>query len=569
MLFPTLLFLFSAPPITLILSYLIALTRNYLRVRHLGIPIIIRFIANGDPLWMMLSSPICNLLSHLPFTTPFISTYRRGWEARVRCSPHLSLGPLFLIVTPSGNWLKVADFALVNDILKRKDEFGRDMEAFKVLDIYGKSLATTEGADWNRHRKVAAVTFTEKNNELVWRESLLEASQMLRFWMARAKQPIRTLGEDTKIFTLNVLAAALYDKSYPFESREESQKREKAEGKSKAFGYRDSLSTILRMIVPVMVFGETTLREAWWLPQSIKKAGFAVSDFRTYITELIDEERSLISQGKQTSPNLVNNLVRACEEEDNGSTKRDVSGPKRAILTKDEIISDLFVFAFAGNDTTAITLTHILAELSAHPDIQNWISEELRFHLPEDDMTMWDFQTCTKLKRCWAVMYETLRLCHPISQLVKTTGNFARPLMFEGKTYLIPPKTSVENLAALQTLPQIWGEDNLTWNPKRFITGTSIENEILPPDTSDDFFPWAYGRLVCPGKRFSQFELVAAIAAIFRDHRAEPVPTKGESVEGARLRTIQMAEDIEMRLLSEMREPEKVAIRWISRESDS
>lgn len=158
---------------------------------------------------MMLAPLVIRILEWLPFTQSFIALNRRGWEARVRCRPHVELGDLFIIVTPSGNWVKVCNSEVASDILKRREEFGRDMEAFKVLDIYGKSLATTEGADWNRHRKVAAVTFTEKNNELVWRESLKEGRQMLEYWVERSPKPIRTLGQDTRVFTLNVLAAAL------------------------------------------------------------------------------------------------------------------------------------------------------------------------------------------------------------------------------------------------------------------------------------------------------------------------------------------------------------------------
>lgn len=537
----------------------------YKQARATGLPVTLRFVSPGSPLWMIFSPLIMGIASALPFTTSFVATYRRGWEARVRCRPHLELGDLFIICTPAGNWLKICNSTVANDVLKRKDEFGRDMEAFEVLNIYGKNLATTEGADWNRHRKVAAVTFTEKNNELVWRESLKEGAQMLEYWMLRAPKPIRTLAEDARVFTLNVLAAALFDKSYPFESREESKAREKREGgkTDTAFGYRDSLSTILRMIVPILAVGEKNLRKAWWLPASWRKAGHAVSDFRDYVTDLINEERQLIAQGKQNSPNLVTNLVRACEDEGDGSLKVDHSTPRKAILTKDEIISDLFVFAFAGNDTTAITLTYILAHLAAHPEIQEWISEEIRYYTTSEDIGQWDYAICTKLKRCWAVIFETLRLSNPLSQLVKTTGSQPRIIFHDGRSYTIPAKTVVEiNLPALGTLPRHWGADGFSWNPKRFITGSSLGNETLPQDTTEVFFPWSFGRNVCPGKRFSQAELVAALAAMFRDHRVDPVPETGEDLQAARKRVGILAMDSEQRLLNEMREPEKAGLKW-------
>lgn len=199
-----------------------------------------------------------------------------------------------------------------------------------------------------------------------------------------------------------------------------------------------------------------------------------------------------IAQGKVGSASLVTNLVRACEDERSGSLNT-ASDNSNAILTKDEIISDLFVFAFAGNDTTALTLAYILAELAAHPKIQDWISEEIRHYTATKDVTTWDYTTCTKLKICWAVMYETLRLSHPINQLVKNTGAEPRRISLKGATYLIPARTTVEiNLPSLSTMPSHWGPDSLEWNPKRFITSGQqhsdiFEDETIPSDTTSTF----------------------------------------------------------------------------------
>lgn len=562
-------------PLALVVWTLYCLSCNHAKARSIGLPITVRFITPGGPLWMIFSPFIVHIATYLPFTASFVKKYRRGWECRERYRTHEEHGELFIICTPGGNYVKIGNFEVADDILRRKDDFGRDLEAFAVLNIYGKNLATTEGKEWMRHRKVAAVTFTEKNAELVWGESLKEANQMLVYWVERAKKPIRTLAQDTQIFSLNVLAAALFDRSYPFEGREESRLREEGTGsdaKDGALSYRDSIATILHMIVPIMVFGERKLRESWWLPKGWRKAGYAVANFREYVTHLINEERVSIAQGKIGSANLVTNLVRACEDERTGSLNTDSSAGSKAILTKDEIISDLFVFAFAGNDTTALTLAYILAELAAHPGIQDWISEEIRHYTATEDVTKWDYTTCMKLKRCWAVMYETLRLSHPINQLVKNTGAEPRSITHKGATYLIPAHTTVEiNLPSLSTMPSHWGSDSLEWNPKRFIASSQqsekFEDEIIPPDTTDTFYPWAYSRLVCPGKRFSQAELIGALAALFRDHRVEPVPEAGETMQEAYRRVKEMSEDIEQRLLSEMREPEKISLRWYKAES--
>ncbi|KAF2740326.1 cytochrome P450 [Polyplosphaeria fusca] len=527
----------------------------YSKAKSTGLPTIIHYVANGAPLWMMCAPLVIGLAEYLPFTSTFIETYRRGWEARVRSHPHLT-HDIFILVTPRGNWVKVADSKVAMDILKRKDEFGRDMEAFKVLDIYGKSLATAEGEEWNRHRKVSAATFTEKNNELVWRESLEQANEMLRFWVDRSPQPIRTIGDDVKTFTLNVLSGALFGKRYPFEGRVESKRKDTDGRKNAAFRYRNSISTILEKIVPILIFGEKILREAWWLPESFRKAGHAVSNFRTHVNDLITEEE-LSGAGhaeKTSSPTLVTNLVKASQ-----------AGPKP--LTRDEITSNLFVYAFAGNDTTAITFTHILAFMAASPEIQDWIAEEIRYFTdPSADAIDLQYETCAKLKRCLAVVYETLRICHPLSQLVKTTGPYPRTIEYDGRIVTIPAHTTVEiNLSGLHTLPKHWGDDALSWDPHRFISGEELGNEQLAKE-NDFFYPWSFGKLACPGKRFSQVELVAVLSVLFRDHCLVPTRiNEKESMNEARVRVGALARDTEMRLLSEMRQPHKLAVTWVSR----
>jgi hypothetical protein len=117
----------------------------------------------------------------------------------------------------------------------------------------------------------------------------------------------------------------------------------------------------------------------------------------------------------------------------------------------------------------------------------------------------------------------------------------------------------------------------MAWNPQRFIdkagpkvTPTSEDsiqpfaNEILAADTSEHFMPWAWGQRVCPGKRFSQVELVAVLVTLFKDWRVEPVLEKGETLEQAqdRIWKASLVVDHEGHMLHEMVNPEAVGLRW-------
>ena len=494
-------------------------------------------------------------------TAKFRRLYLFGWEANERSQIHEELGNVFTLVSPGGNWVTVGNADAVNDILRRPKDFRRNMEQMAVLNVYGKNLSTTDDEEWQKHRKATAIAFTERNNELVWRESIVQSKAMLAYW--KEHQPVTTIAVDTKTFTLNVLAAAIFNKNYPFEGTESNSKS--GSMKDDSFRYRDSLSIILTSIVQIYVFGEQGLK-AWWTPKSWKNAAVAIDVFRSYILGLIDEERDLASHGVQHNQHLVAALVRACEVE----KRSEQSGRRNMTLTETEIISNLFVYAFAGNDTTAIVLGHILVDLAAHPKTQDWIAEEIHHYLPSDDMSQWDYRTFPKMKRCLAVVYEALRFDHPLGQLVKTTGAHAQPLKVGDETYSLPAGTNVHlNLAALHTHPQYWGADSLKWKPERFITSTQagIENEVLAPDTTAQFVPWVYGQRLCPGKKFSQVELVSALATLFRDHVVGPQPQPGQSIDDARAMLFKTGMDInhEGTILNEIAEPHKAALVWSKR----
>jgi hypothetical protein len=60
-------------------------------------------------------------------------------------------------------------------------------------------------------------------------------------------------------------------------------------------------------------------------------------------------------------------------------------------------------------------------------------------------------------------------------------------------------------------------------------------------------------------------EFVGAMVSLFRKHRVEVVPEKGESVEEARKRTLDAVKDSRIVLLLQMRNPESVGLRWVEK----
>jgi cytochrome P450 len=429
----TLLISLAALPITLVIWSAITLRANISKAKAIGLPILVRYITPSNPLWMAFGSPIVRLARRLGVATEnFDRFYLFGWEANERYRMHAQFGDAFTLVSPGGNWIYIAEPKAAYDVLKRPRDFGRNVEQLAVLNVYGKNLSTTEGHEWQKHRRVTAATFTERNNELVWQSSLSQAHDMLEYWLRRAPQPIRSVADDCKTLTLNVLAAALFTKPYPFEGQEEMQARLAHGGDSSddSAQYRDSFSKILRGIILIAIFGGETLRSSSWMPKSWQQVGQAVENFRLYVLNMIKEETENVEKGVTTRKDLVSALVRAKLAEKNED--RDMT------ITDQDIISNTFVYGFAGNDTTAITLAHTMVNLAAHPETQDWIREEIQHYCKDDDSTKWSYPTWMKLNRCQAVVVG-LTVSDYVLRL--NTDFVARWNHFDCVIRLVPPQS--------------------------------------------------------------------------------------------------------------------------------
>ena len=118
----------------------------------------------------------------------------------------------------------------------------------------------------------------------------------------------------------------------------------------------------------------------------------------------------------------MSNLVRALEVRQHnpiGGNQSESKGVDRRSnemkpLNVDEILGNIFVFNFAGHDTTAISLAYSVLLLVAHPEVQDWISEELNYHLDTSQSEAWKYEEVfPKLKRCLTILV----IMHSIASL--------------------------------------------------------------------------------------------------------------------------------------------------------
>lgn len=437
----------------------------------------------------------------------------------------------------------------------------------ELLEVYGPCISTAGWDDWARHRKVLAAPFNESVMRFVWDESLRQATAMLRSWTGtQAAAGIPSVQKDTRTLSLNVLAATGFRKSYDLHGSAD------VAAHGEAGSYRDALQTVLDNAILIMIIPYRYLRGSL-VPKKLVRIGDAARSFKKHMVKMLEDETSALRDNKPGSGGIMGAFVRALDVHEREviaqpNLKESKDGKKG--LSVDEIFGNLFVINFAGHDTTANTLAFSMLLLAAHPEVQTWLAEELAAiqDVKDTPVEQWDYRAVfPRLKRCQAVVLETLRLYPPIMSLPKWTKGRAQTLKVGEQTLVIPPGVGTSpHLLAAHTHPRNW-EDPFTWKPARWIVAGSYPapdsaaaSEELWTPPAHTYFPWSDGPQNCPGAKFSRVEAVAVLACLFRAHRLGVKKKAGEGKEDARRRLIECINDVNLEILLRMRDADRVKL---------
>jgi cytochrome P450 len=60
--------------------------------------------------------------------------------------------------------------------------FQKPVQSYRFIALYGPNIVTTEQDDWKRHRRIAAPSFNERNNRLVFEETTNIVNELFEFW---------------------------------------------------------------------------------------------------------------------------------------------------------------------------------------------------------------------------------------------------------------------------------------------------------------------------------------------------------------------------------------------------
>ena len=177
--------------------------------------------------------------------------------------PWEKMGDIFLTVSPGMIHLWVANAEAIHQITSRRDAFPKPLASYRILEIFGRNILSTEGVEWKKHRKVSSPSFTEKNNVLVFSEACGQTQAMLRRWMGADGNGNITINEvpaDIDRLTLHIICDIGFGKRllWPGEKRKDGESAEdvyssEIPSDGHTMSFENSLHTMLEKLLWVLL----------------------------------------------------------------------------------------------------------------------------------------------------------------------------------------------------------------------------------------------------------------------------------------------------------------------------
>ncbi|KZP12182.1 cytochrome P450 [Athelia psychrophila] len=411
----------------------------------------------------------------------------------------------------SATQILVADADIIKEITSYRHRFPKPIEQYKVLTFFGGNIVASEGEEWKKFRKIAAPAFSDRNNKLVWDETVLIIEDLFENgWGSQEKISLDHAVNVTIQIALSVISVAGFGRRVPW-------KQDKFIPAGHQMTYQESLHIVssrvfLKIIVPQWAMG---------LTKHTRNVELAFSEFKEYMVELIQERRT--AEKRDERYDLFSSLLDANDGGKDGEAK----------LTTEELLGNMFIFQLAGHETTAHTLCFAFGLLALYQDEQEKLFQQIKSLMP--DTRTPEYEEMPLFTYSMAVFYETLRLYPPVTSIPKRTyndvifnvGNIAG----KQKQITVPAGAKIAiDTAGLHYNPRYW-EDPHAFKPERFM-------DNWPRHA---FLPFSAGARACLGRKFFETEGIAILTMMVSRYKIDIMDEpqfSGESFEQKRARVL-------------------------------
>ena len=366
-------------------------------------------------------------------------------------------------------------------LVNHQDDFAKDGRVLDIMQsVHGTNVITTEGAAWERQRRMLAPAFAPKRiaacaalmaaaaNERASRELPTEAG---------ASAVIDVDGLTTRI-TMDVILRAL------FSCRHEPEE---------AAAVSAAIRTLSRQVMREFFW---PVRPVAWLPfPGRAEKARSLTVIHGLIRARIEARRRDVAGDADAGKDILGLMLAARDEQ---------AGAAHAALSDAEILDNCVGLFGAGHDTSATALTWWVGLMAAHPDIAAQVRDEVR-GLPEDHVA--SAKEIAETHLLSATIKEAMRLYPPSAATF--TRRALRDVEIDGQTIA---------KGALVMIPiwnlhhdERWFPEPEVFRPERFLPGAPV----VPRSA---FMPFGTGPHFCLGQQFATVEMALIAARLIRQH---------------------------------------------------
>nr|BAL05196.1 cytochrome P450 [Phanerodontia chrysosporium] len=397
------------------------------------------------------------------------------------------------VVPTARNAFLVADPAAIKEITSSRTRFPKPVAQYRVLTFFGANIVTAEGDEWKRFRKITAPAFSERNNRLVWDETVKIMLDLFENeWAGKDTVVVDHAVEVTLPIALFVIGVAGFGRRMTWQ-----------EDSKLPPGHQLSFKEALHYVSSAVFVKLAT--PAWllkWAPtERMRRTNLAFKELEQYMLEMIQARRS--SEKKEERYDLFSNLLDASEDESDGQAR----------LADEELLGNIFIFLLAGHETTAHTLAFTFGLLALYPEQQDKLYKHIKHVIPDGRIPA--YEEMNSLHESIAVFYETLRLFPPVTGIPKVAAEDTTLVTTDhGGNKVVVPVTKGTGISlhvpGLHYNPRYW-DDPYEFKPERF-------HGDWPRDA---FLPFSSGARSCLGRRFFETEGIAILTMLVSRYKIE------------------------------------------------
>ncbi|KAJ3303513.1 hypothetical protein HDU76_005339, partial [Blyttiomyces sp. JEL0837] len=172
------------------------------------------------------------------------------------------------------------------------------------------NIVSTDGSEWKRHRKISAPQFSERNNALVYVETIRPVKSMFEYWERTSERDEngRMVVEIAKPMTA---LALMVISAVAFGVKNEWGETVNSEGFTgdHTMSFQESLDIVTSKLPLWLVLPRFVFKLPFWGLQRIARG---MKEFEDYVKETIEKARRPSSE----EGNLLQMLVKAATEDE-------------------------------------------------------------------------------------------------------------------------------------------------------------------------------------------------------------------------------------------------------------